>query len=71
MNLEMDYRQVQQGIHIPYGALILDLATNPDRLAALKAKLAENRLTTPLFDTRQYTRDFEQALVHAYKDKVG
>ena len=32
-----------------YEALILDLATNPKRLASIKRKLENNRLSTPLF----------------------
>src|SRR5208283_6171270 len=34
-----------------YEALAIELATHPDRLMGLRAKLAENRLTMPLFDT--------------------
>ncbi len=44
-----------------YEAMAVDLATNPDKLAAIKAKLADNRLTTPLFDTERFTRDLERA----------
>jgi len=44
-----------------YEAMAVDLATNPDKLAAIKAKLANNRLTTPLFDTELFTRDLERA----------
>ena len=33
----------------------------PDRLKALRQKLADNRLTTPLFDTVRFTRHLEQA----------
>jgi predicted O-linked N-acetylglucosamine transferase (SPINDLY family) len=42
-----------------YFALAYDLAANPSRLAIVKAKLAANRLTTPLFDIEGYTRDIE------------
>jgi predicted O-linked N-acetylglucosamine transferase (SPINDLY family) len=45
----------------------VDLATHPEKLAALKAKLSKNRLTTPLFDTKLYTRHFESALIEAYE----
>jgi protein O-GlcNAc transferase len=45
-----------------YEALALELATNPSKLAAIREKLAANRLTTPLFDTERYTRDFEALL---------
>lgn len=38
------------------------LATNPARLAALRARLAANKTWMPLFDTERYTRHFETAL---------
>ncbi len=44
-----------------YEALALDLARNPDALAAMKAKLARNIPTAPLFDTQRFTRDLEAA----------
>ena len=34
---------------------------NPERLQALKDKLAHNRATAPLFDTALYTRHLEAA----------
>ena len=48
-----------------YEALILTLATRPDKLGAIKKKLAANRLSQPLFDTKRYTRNFEQGLLRA------
>ena len=39
------------------------LALNPDKLAALRAKLARNRNTAPLFDTARFTRGLEAAYV--------
>jgi predicted O-linked N-acetylglucosamine transferase (SPINDLY family) len=44
-----------------YEQLAIELAKNPARLAALKAKLARNRLATPLFDTAMFTRNIEAA----------
>ena len=44
-----------------YEALAVALATNPERLKTLKMKLQHNRLTTPLFDTRLFTRHIEDA----------
>jgi protein O-GlcNAc transferase len=44
-----------------YEALALKIATEPALLAALKAKLARNRNTTPLFDTARTTRQNEAA----------
>ncbi|MEI6557131.1 MAG: tetratricopeptide repeat protein [Rhodospirillaceae bacterium] len=42
-----------------YEALALSLALDPVRLGGVRAVLAGNRLTTPLFDTERYTRDLE------------
>ena len=49
-----------------YEALILDLATNHDKLHLIREKLLINRVTQPLFDTKRYTRDFEASLTEAY-----
>jgi protein O-GlcNAc transferase len=50
-----------------YEAIAIALATDPARLARLKDKLNENRLTTPLFDCELFTRDLEQAFVQMYE----
>jgi protein O-GlcNAc transferase len=47
--------------HAEYEALALELATQPERLAALRQKLAANRTTQPLFDTTRFTSDIEKA----------
>lgn len=44
-----------------YEALALRLAREPETLAAIKDRLARNRLTTPLFDTARFTRHIEAA----------
>ena len=44
-----------------YERLGLALALEPERLAALKARLAANRLTEPLFDIPRLTRHLETA----------
>jgi predicted O-linked N-acetylglucosamine transferase (SPINDLY family) len=44
-----------------YEALAIDLATDPQRLARLKERLSQNRLSTPLFDTRRFTQHLEDA----------
>jgi predicted O-linked N-acetylglucosamine transferase (SPINDLY family) len=44
-----------------YEALALHLALHRDELAGLKARLARNRDTAPLFDTPGYTRSLEAA----------
>jgi predicted O-linked N-acetylglucosamine transferase (SPINDLY family) len=48
-----------------YEALCLDLATAPGKLAAIRAKLAANRRTQPLFDTARHTRALEAAYAAA------
>ena len=50
-----------------YEAKAIDLATHPEKLAAIKAKLVKNRLTTPLFNTKLYTKHFESALTAMYE----
>lgn len=44
-----------------YEDLAVALAGDPARLASLKQRLAERRLTAPLFDTALYTRRLESA----------
>lgn len=50
-----------------YEQMALDLATHPEKMAAIKRKLAENRLTKPLFDTRFYTKHIEAAYTTMYE----
>lgn len=44
-----------------YEALALALATQPARLSELRARLAANRQTSPLFQTKRYCRNLEAA----------
>jgi predicted O-linked N-acetylglucosamine transferase (SPINDLY family) len=44
-----------------YVRLAIELATHPEKRAAIKQKLADNRLTTALFDTALFTRHIETA----------
>jgi len=50
-----------------YEALILELATNPAKLAKIKGKLATHRLTKPLFNTELYTKHLENGYLQAYE----
>jgi len=63
-------------IHLPelitstqdeYEALAIELATHPEKLKNIKAKLARNRLTTPLFDTQLFTGHLEEAYTAMYE----
>jgi predicted O-linked N-acetylglucosamine transferase (SPINDLY family) len=50
-----------------YEDLAVELATNSEKLATVRAKLANNRLTKPLFDTRLFTRHIEAAYTAMYR----
>jgi protein O-GlcNAc transferase len=50
-----------------YAELALALATDPGRLAAVKATLAANRTTTPLFDGASYARHLERGYELAHE----
>jgi protein O-GlcNAc transferase len=49
-----------------YEELAVELATNPDKLATIKQKLANNRLTMPLFDTELFSKHIEAAYTAMY-----
>lgn len=44
-----------------YEELAMDLARDPSRLAAIRGRIAANRRSHPLFDTRGFTRHLESA----------
>ena len=46
-----------------YEALALKLATDPGMLGGIKARLASNRMTCPLFDTDRFRRHIDAAYV--------
>jgi len=54
-----------------YEALALKLATEPQTLAALREKLAQNRLTTSLFDTQRFRQHIEAAYVTMWERYQG
>jgi predicted O-linked N-acetylglucosamine transferase (SPINDLY family) len=49
-----------------YEALAIELALNPNKLADIKLKLANNRMTTPLFDTLCFTKHLEAAYIEMH-----
>jgi len=53
--------------HEEYKTLAIELATNPGKLARIKQKLARNRTTHPLFDTKLFTRHIEDAYTRMWK----
>ncbi len=50
-----------------YEALAIELASHPEKLAALKAKLAQNRQTTLLFDSQRFADHLEAAYTEIYQ----
>lgn len=50
-----------------YEALAIGLAKSPEKLASIKQKLVNNRLTTPLFDTPLFTKNLESAFKKMYE----
>ena len=53
-----------------YEALALDLATNPNKMTALKSKLSANNKTHPLFDSELFTRHLEQGYEMAIQNHL-
>ncbi|RAI45450.1 tetratricopeptide repeat protein [Rhodoplanes roseus] len=49
-----------------YEAVALALASEPERLAAIKSRLWQNRSIAPLFDTERFTRDLEAAFLEMW-----
>ena len=49
-----------------YEELIYELATNHKKLKTISLKLSENKKNKPLFNTKQYTNNFEKGLQKAY-----
>jgi protein O-GlcNAc transferase len=50
-----------------YEKTAIELATAPSKLEAIRAKLKQNRLTTPLFNTALFTRHMEGAYQAIYR----
>ena len=49
-----------------YEQIAIDLGNHPEKLAIIKRKLADNRLTTPLFDTKLFTKHIEAVYTAMY-----
>lgn len=54
-----------------YEALALQLATQPERLAELKARLVAQRDGCALFDTPRYARNIEKAFAEMHRRRVA
>ena len=62
----LDMRELITHSDAEYEALILALLRDPQRLAQVRARLAERIESAPLFDTSLYTRHLEAGLEQAY-----
>ena len=51
-----------------YETLALQLATTPGRLTSLRARLAANRYTYPLFDMARFTRGLDDLLYTTWEN---
>ena len=49
-----------------YEALAIELALSPKKLTDIKLKLANNRMTAPLFDTPLFTKNLEATYIHMH-----
>jgi protein O-GlcNAc transferase len=54
-----------------YEALASSLVADPNRLRQLRSTLAQNRTTTPLFDTSRYARSLETAYEAIYEHHLS
>ena len=50
-----------------FEALAIELATDPARLKQLRDKLQQNRLTAPLFNSRLFARNIEEAYMQMHR----
>jgi predicted O-linked N-acetylglucosamine transferase (SPINDLY family) len=50
-----------------YEALAIELAMNPEKLAAIKLRLAKNRQTTSLFDSPLFAKNLEAAYIKMFE----
>lgn len=59
--LALNLPELVVGDSAAYEQRAVELAHRPDALAAIRQRLAEQRLSAPLFDTARYTRHLESA----------
>lgn len=50
-----------------YEKLAIEIGRDPDKISSLKHRLAENRLTMPLFNTKLFTQNLESAFEKVYE----
>jgi predicted O-linked N-acetylglucosamine transferase (SPINDLY family) len=50
-----------------YEETAIDFGRRPEKVQALKAKLEAQKKTSPLYNTQQFTKDFESLLLEVYR----
>ena len=63
----IDLPELITGTQTSYESKAIDLASNPEKLAAIKLKLAENRGRTALFNTALFAKNIESAYSTIYQ----
>ena len=63
----IDLAELITETELEYETLIFDLANNPQRLNSIKERLANNRFSKPLFDTKLFTNHLEDGYQQAYQ----
>jgi predicted O-linked N-acetylglucosamine transferase (SPINDLY family) len=63
----LDLPELCSSTQAQYEQLAVELATDPQRLAGIRKRLAGNRLTSSLFDSRLFTRHIEAAYSRIYE----
>ena len=69
----VDLPEMITGTRADFEARAVELATNPDKLAAIRNKLAAKRAAAPLFDVARLTKDLEAlyaAMYARYQDDL-
>jgi len=56
---------------VEYEQLAIDLGNHPEKIKALKIKLEENRFTTPLFNSKLFTKNLERSYLKIYDDYLN
>ena len=68
----IDLPELVASSHEEYEATALELATHPQKLSAIRQKLAQNRNSSPLFDTKLFTKNIENIYHQMWKrNQVG
>jgi len=56
---------------VEYEQLAIDLGNHPEKIKALKIKLEENRFTSPLFNSKVFTKNLERSYKQIYDDYLN